>query len=421
MTTSVALSPVAILQFFDNAGKPCIGGSLLTQSGGVNYPTYSEPTGTTALPNPIPLNSRGEVSTAAGASSPLFLQTGVNYTFTLKDSNGNQLWSIANITSQNGQAVSFPTASGSANAQIITNPVPISLGVGTIQWFLPLAANTTGVTLNVDGTGAKNVYYLHAPLTGAELQVGVPYQVIYDGTQWNIQWTGKGAASDYYADSGGVNALSITAGLAFGLSVGNGIRFKVKAANTTTNATPTFNLVLSTGAIQGPVNIYLSDGVTQPPAGSIIINNIYDFIYNSSLNSSAGGWICTNPSRSLGSYTGTLTGVTATVTQTINYAIGVDGKSVDAWTNAAFAGTSNTTAATITGGPTIIRPGSPRNGTPCKALDAATGCICTFEIDNASGTWTLGKNGVDSGWTSSSTKGFNTTTNFLYIHYNLDT
>ena len=101
MSVSVALSPVAILQFFDNTGKPAVGGSLQTQVGGINYATYSDSLGTIPLPNPIPLNSRGEVSTAAGASSELFLQTGVSYTFTLFDGpngTGNQLWSVGNIT-----------------------------------------------------------------------------------------------------------------------------------------------------------------------------------------------------------------------------------------------------------------------------------------------------------------------------------
>lgn len=90
MTTLVAC-PTPILQFFDNQGNPAVGGSVLTQVGGVNYPTYQDVNGTTALPNPIPLNSRGEISTAAGTSAQLFLEPNTVYTFTLYDANGNQL------------------------------------------------------------------------------------------------------------------------------------------------------------------------------------------------------------------------------------------------------------------------------------------------------------------------------------------
>lgn len=92
MTALVVMSPSPVLQFFDNAGRPAVGGTILTQVGGVNYPTYQDSAGNTALPNPIPLNSRGEVSNAAGATCQLFLVSGVTYTFTLKDANSNQLW-----------------------------------------------------------------------------------------------------------------------------------------------------------------------------------------------------------------------------------------------------------------------------------------------------------------------------------------
>lgn len=89
MTTPVSLSNPPILQFFNNLGQPNAGGYILTQVGGVNYATYQDSVGTTPLPNPIPLNSRGEISNAAGASCQLFLQTGVAYTFTLYDPLGN--------------------------------------------------------------------------------------------------------------------------------------------------------------------------------------------------------------------------------------------------------------------------------------------------------------------------------------------
>lgn len=91
MTTGViATSP--ILQFFLNNGQLAVGGSILTQVGGLNTTTYQDSGLTTPLPNPIPLNSRGEISNAAGASSQLFLIPNVVYTFTLFDANNNQVW-----------------------------------------------------------------------------------------------------------------------------------------------------------------------------------------------------------------------------------------------------------------------------------------------------------------------------------------
>lgn len=91
MSVSVVACPVPVLQFFDNTGSPAVGGTVLTQVGGVNYATYEDSAGNTPLPNPIPLNSRGEVSNASGASRQLFLAANTAYTFTLYDAGGNLL------------------------------------------------------------------------------------------------------------------------------------------------------------------------------------------------------------------------------------------------------------------------------------------------------------------------------------------
>ena len=98
--TAVAICPSPVLQFFDNTGRPAVNGSILTQVGGINTATYADSGGTTPLPNPIPLNSRGEVSTAAGATSQLFLIANTVYTFTLFDGpngTGNQLWTTTYV------------------------------------------------------------------------------------------------------------------------------------------------------------------------------------------------------------------------------------------------------------------------------------------------------------------------------------
>lgn len=91
MTIGVAC-PNPLLQFFLNNGQLAAGGSILTQVGGVNAATYQDSGLTTPLSNPIPLNSRGEVSNAQGASCQLFLTPNQVYTFTLFDAGGNQIW-----------------------------------------------------------------------------------------------------------------------------------------------------------------------------------------------------------------------------------------------------------------------------------------------------------------------------------------
>src|SRR6266403_1122887 len=94
---AVALAPPPVLQFFSNLGLVNAGGSLLTQIGGINAATYQDAAGTIPLPNPIPLNSRGEISNAAGISSQLFLVQGSTYSFILYDAAGNQIGTFSNV------------------------------------------------------------------------------------------------------------------------------------------------------------------------------------------------------------------------------------------------------------------------------------------------------------------------------------
>ena len=111
MTTSVQPALTPILQFFDNRGAPNAGGSVLTQVGSVNHATWQDSAGATPLPNPIPLNSRGEVSNSSGVSCQLFLESGVTYTFTQYDAAGNQL---NQATSETGAGSQFTGSGGSA-------------------------------------------------------------------------------------------------------------------------------------------------------------------------------------------------------------------------------------------------------------------------------------------------------------------
>jgi hypothetical protein len=111
--TTVVRSPPTVLQFFGNNGLPLIGGTLLTQVGGVNTATYQDAAGTIPLPNPIPLNSRGEISNASGVSTELWLISGTVYTFTLYDALGNQIGQYPNISGTiDAATLSAPTGSG---------------------------------------------------------------------------------------------------------------------------------------------------------------------------------------------------------------------------------------------------------------------------------------------------------------------
>lgn len=119
MTTAVTIAPTPILQFFNNQTQPCVGGSVLTQVGGVNTATYQDSAGTIALPNPIPLNNRGEISNASGVSCQLFLAAGVAYTFTLFDANGNQLNQASYVATSNGLAIFIASLLSSIGSSLV--------------------------------------------------------------------------------------------------------------------------------------------------------------------------------------------------------------------------------------------------------------------------------------------------------------
>lgn len=88
---------------------------------------------------------------------------------------------------QDGSFVWGGTSGGSANAQTITaSPAITAYAAGQKFKFIAGFTNTSAATLNVNGVGAKNIYYAEtkAALLGNEIMAGAVYEVIYDGTQF---------------------------------------------------------------------------------------------------------------------------------------------------------------------------------------------------------------------------------------------
>jgi hypothetical protein len=93
---SVDLSPVggAAAQFFDNNGNPLSGGKLFTYAAGTTTPqvTYTTSTGNVAHTNPIILDSAGRIP-----GNQIWVDTVINYKFTLENSAGAVVWTVDNI------------------------------------------------------------------------------------------------------------------------------------------------------------------------------------------------------------------------------------------------------------------------------------------------------------------------------------
>lgn len=79
------------------------------------------------------------------------------------------------------------TSGGTANAQTLTYAVaPTALVTGDVFAFFAGATNTSTLTLNVNGLGAKAVQIAGAALAGGEVVSGTIVEVCYDGTAFQI-------------------------------------------------------------------------------------------------------------------------------------------------------------------------------------------------------------------------------------------
>ena len=89
MTTQLAPTPV--FKAFDNNGLPLANGMLYSYIAGTTTPqaTYTDSTGSTPNTNPVVLNARGEAN--------VWLNPTQGYKLVLKDSLGNQIWSVDGI------------------------------------------------------------------------------------------------------------------------------------------------------------------------------------------------------------------------------------------------------------------------------------------------------------------------------------
>jgi hypothetical protein len=109
------------------------------------------------------------------------------------------------------------TSGGSANAQTLTpSPAITAYAAGQKFLFIAGATNTSAVTINVSGLGAKSIFLseTNAAATGYMIRQGFLYEIIYDGTQFivlNQSATQHANQFSYIGQSSGTaNALVLT-------------------------------------------------------------------------------------------------------------------------------------------------------------------------------------------------------------------
>lgn len=231
--------------------------------------------------------------------------------------------------------------------------------------------------------------------TADATQVMANFNAIINGVNANAaSITGVQASSyNYAADTGTVNALIISPSNPPTVLL-DGMEFRTKAANTNTSSTVTAQI----GGIPA-VGVVVDQAGTLPVIGSIIQNMYYRLVYSSGL----GKLILKDPSRATSSATITYTGMTTTVTATMNIAIEPSGKLAEAWVTTYTTGTSNATTFPITGVPSSIVPAT---NAPYIMFPATDSGGSTFAMGQWGSTVGLSKGApVNGAWTSTGVKG----------------
>lgn len=183
MTASPLIIPVQ-RWFTISGGAALAGGFVYTYAAGTLTPkaTYTDFSGTTPHTNPIVLDSSGSAS--------IWLDG--NYKINVEDANHVQQpdWPQDNIASSSSAGSNnYAVATGSANSYILTpTPAIVAYQAGTTFNVLINATSTGPSTINVSGLGAQAIRRNGTvPLSGGELVLGSIYEIIYDGTNFQLQ------------------------------------------------------------------------------------------------------------------------------------------------------------------------------------------------------------------------------------------
>ena len=101
-------------------------------------------------------------------------------------------WQLPNFRDIQTQAFGYATAGGTADVLTLTlAPALLAYTAGVSLEFKAAATNTTGVTINVNTLGAKNIYKMSngalGPLEAGDIVSGGIYRITYDGTQFQIK------------------------------------------------------------------------------------------------------------------------------------------------------------------------------------------------------------------------------------------
>lgn len=404
-TAANLLAPLRFKSWL-SSGLPNAFGTVATYSAGTVTPiaTWIDSTAATANTNPVQLNSRGEAS--------IWVKPNTAYKFVEFDSLGNQINATDQVVQSQLITLYGGVDTGAVNAYILNFTASFNAYAdGIVIYWVPSNNNTGASTINVNGLGVVALVNPNGSALGANqivanqmaqivMKAGV-FQLLSIGnfTGVNIGTFGAetaiasaattdlGSASAHVVDVTGSTTIT-----SFGSSAQTGapiyvVRFS-GAPLLTYNAT---SLILP-----GVANIQAGagDSCLAEYQGS---GNWQVLIYQ----------IAAVPAAVSGTFTGTLTGMTATTTGTVNW-VKMSTTGAMVYITADILGTSNATTMTMTGLPSSVQP---TNSTyvPCARLEnnSAFGLAGYASISGGTITFTMLTSSQNDGgpWTGSGTKG----------------
>lgn len=206
---------------------------------------------------------------------------------------------------QDSSFVYGATSGGSANAQTLTlSPAITAYAAGQRFSFLAGYTNTAAATLNVNGVGAKNIFNAAtgAAIGAGEVVVGRAYEVLYDGTQFQLLNDVTPIQNGDYiwlgTTGGTATAMTATATPAItAYKAGQKFRMKVGSGLGSTSGTPISHTLSINGL--AAKNIACNDGAnTSPTLGTYIAGAILELVYDGTyfqIINDAGGWLTYTP------------------------------------------------------------------------------------------------------------------------------
>ena len=253
-------------QIFDGNGNPLPGAKIYTYAAGTSTPlaTYQDSALTVPAPNPIICDADGRI--------PDIFLAAANYRMVAQTSAGVTVWTADPVDgATNALSASIITATGTANAVILTSPfVTSAYETGQILRFLPTAPNTGAVTINWNGLGLRNVLQSDTTaLQPGSWNTNQLAEVIYDGTQFRLTnprgaWQVIGRTT-----ANAATAVDFTWGAAY-----KALRLTITGISTSVNASLTLRCMTAGVPDSGASDYYYGWTIASPSTAGTSVSDV---------------------------------------------------------------------------------------------------------------------------------------------------